>query len=123
MVHFYKLGGFNVVLDVFSGGIHIVDDLAYDVVSNYEKGDENFVVGLLKDKYAEKEIRECYSQVGELKKQGKLFSPDLYEGLSGTLKEKNDGIVKALCLHVAHTCNLNCEYCFATSKLIIALSP
>ncbi len=114
MIHQFKLGGFNVVLDVFSGGIHIVDDVAYDVIENFEKGDENRVVGILSGKYAEEDIRECYSQVAALKREGKLFTPDTYAEMAGELKEKTGGVIKALCLHVAHTCNLNCEYCFAS---------
>ena len=109
MIHQFKLGGFNVVLDVFSGGIHIVDDVAYDVIENFEKGDENRVVGILSGKYAEEDIRECYSQVSALKGEGKLFTPDTYAEMAGELKEKTGGVIKALCLHVAHTCNLNCE--------------
>ena len=60
------------------------------------------------------EIAECYDQVTELKDQGRLFTPDTFAPMAGQLKQKTAGVVKALCLHVAHTCNLNCSYCFAS---------
>jgi uncharacterized protein len=62
---------------------------------------------------AQTDIAECYEQVEKLKQAGKLFAPDTFRSMAGKLKEKTAGVVKALCLHVAHTCNLNCEYCFA----------
>ena len=114
MVHLYKLGGYNIVLDVASGSVHTVDDLAYDVISLYDKFNENQLIARLLSKYPEDEIKNCYREVIALKESGKLFSKDNFENLSGKLKEKSKGIIKALCLHVAHTCNLNCSYCFAS---------
>ena len=120
MIHQYKLGGYNIVLDVCSGSVHVVDDVAYDIISLFEEKSKEDILAAVKCKYAEAEdisqddIEECYAQVQELKDSGKLFAPDTFEPMAGVLKEKTSGVVKALCLHVAHTCNLNCSYCFAS---------
>ena len=120
MVHQYKLGGYNIVLDSCSGGVHVVDEVAYDIIALYEKENRDTILAKMKEKYASYEditaedIAECYDQVTSLKESGKLFSPDTFAGMAGHLKEKTSGVIKALCLHVAHTCNLNCSYCFAS---------
>ncbi|MBR0443613.1 MAG: hypothetical protein IIX15_04665 [Clostridia bacterium] len=120
MIHQYKLGGYNIVLDTCSGGIHVVDEVAYDIISRFESEDKESIIAAMKEKYQGREditssdIDECYEQVVALKESGKLFSPDTFEHMAGKLKEKTSGVVKALCLHIAHTCNLNCEYCFAS---------
>lgn len=120
MVHQYKLGGFNIVLDICSGAIHVVDDVAFDIIECFEKLEKEQIVNNLTTKYADSpeisiaDIEECYEQIEQLKNSGKLFSPDTFESMAGTLKAKTSGVIKALCLHVAHTCNLNCEYCFAS---------
>ena len=120
MIHQYTLYGLNVVLDICSGSVHIVDDVAYDIIERFENETKEQIVAGLRDKYAgnagitESDIEECYAQVEALKDSGKLFSVDTFEPMAGKLKEKSAGVVKALCLHVAHTCNLNCSYCFAS---------
>ena len=117
MIHQYKLGGYNIVLDVCSGAVHVVDEVAYDIIGMFEENDRDAVLAAMAQKYAElslEEIAECYAQVVSLKDAGKLFAPDTFEPMAGKLKEKTAGVVKALCLHVAHTCNLNCSYCFAS---------
>ena len=168
MIHQYKLGGYNIVLDSCSGSVHAVDEIAYDIIEKFENTDKETLIDELAAKYvtessvaadgsactAEKaadcksaacpekaaacgegaavqanttceksaasqeitraEIEECYEQVEALKAEGKLFMPDVFEPMAGKLKEKTSGVIKALCLHVAHTCNLNCEYCFAS---------
>ncbi len=117
MIHQYKLGGYNIVLDVCSGALHVVDEIAYDLIERYQNADETTVVSAVASLHKDvptSEIKECYEQVKELEKQGKLFSPDTFEPMAGKLKEKTSGVVKALCLHVAHTCNHNCSYCFAS---------
>lgn len=119
MIHQFKQSGLGVVVDVFSGAIHLVDDLAYDLISMYESSSKDQIVDTLADKYSHEgvcreEIEECYNDVTSLKEDGKLFSPDTFASISTKLKEKTSGVVKALCLHVAHTCNLNCSYCFAS---------
>ena len=120
MIHQYKLGGYNIVLDIASGAIHVVDDIAYDIISMFEDRQKDEILSLISEKYAEaedasaKDIEECYEQIKELKESGQLFSPDTFAGMASTLKEKTSGVIKALCLHIAHTCNLNCSYCFAS---------
>ncbi|GAY75080.1 hypothetical protein co-occurring with recR [Sporolactobacillus inulinus] len=119
MIHQYKLNGYNIVLDTYSGSVHVVDDLAYDVIEMYEKNAPDAIVRQMLDKYrddtdvSETSIRETIDDVAELKKTGKLFSEDAFKDLSFNLKKRKT-YVKALCLNVAHTCNLTCEYCFAS---------
>ena len=119
MIHQYKLGGYNIVLDICSGSVHAVDDIAYDIISQFSENDRESIISVLTEKYSsknvsKKDIEECYEQIVSLKNEGKLFAPDTFEPMAGKLKEKTSGVVKALCLHIAHTCNLNCEYCFAS---------
>ena len=120
MIHQYKQGGYNIVLDVCSGAVHVVDEIAYDIIALFESTPKEDVLKAIKEKYADREditdadIAECYAQVEGLKASGKLFAPDTFEAMAGTLKQKTAGVVKALCLHIAHTCNLNCAYCFAS---------
>ena len=117
MVHQYKLGGYNIVLDICSGGVHVVDDIAYDIIALYEKNDRNSVVDRVCSLYpnaSAEDISNCYDQITALKDNGKLFVEDTFEAKAGVLKAKTAGVVKALCLHIAHTCNLNCSYCFAS---------
>ena len=120
MIHTYKLGGLNIVLDVFSGSVHVVDEVAYDIIEAYETTDKEEIKARILEKYAGREdvtaqdIEDCFSDIEELKAAGKLFTPDTFAPMADTLKQKTSGVVKALCLHVAHTCNLNCSYCFAS---------
>jgi len=117
MIHQYKLNGYNIVLDVCSGAVHAVDEIAYDIIALFENNDKNFVVSEIAKKYPElsnSEIEECYNQVLSLKQNGQLFTEDTFENMAGELKQKTAGVIKALCLHIAHTCNLNCSYCFAS---------
>ena len=119
MIHQYKLGGYNIVLDVCSGSVHVVDDAAYDIIALMDAGieDRDAISARLSEKYPDLpagELSECFDQVMSLKEAGKLFAPDVFEPMAGALKKRTSGVVKALCLHVAHTCNLNCAYCFAS---------
>ena len=120
MIHQYKLGGFNIVLDVCSGAVHAVDDVAYEIIALFENNSRESVLDTVSKQFYGREditpadIAECYDQVQSLKDAGKLFAPDTFEPMAGKLKEKTAGVVKALCMHVAHTCNLNCSYCFAS---------
>ena len=120
MIHCYKLGGLNIVLDVCSGSVHLVDEVAYDVIEMYENRTKEEIKAFILEKYADEpdltpeEIDGCFEDIEALKAEGKLFSPDSFEPMAGKLKEKSAGVVKALCLHIAHTCNLNCSYCFAS---------
>ena len=115
MIHQYQLNGFNIVLDTYSGSVHCVDDLSYDMISLYETKNKEEIKQEMLKKYPQitsKDVEETIKEIEELIKQGKLFSKDIFQGQDLDLK-KRDSVVKALCLHVAHTCNLNCEYCFA----------
>ena len=120
MIHQYKLGGYNIVLDICSGSVHVVDEVAYDMIEMFESNSREEIIAKIMEKYAgntevtEPEVEDCYDQIVELKNSGKLFAPDTFEPMAGALKQKTSNVVKALCLHVAHTCNLNCAYCFAS---------
>ncbi|MBQ9210946.1 MAG: thioether cross-link-forming SCIFF peptide maturase [Clostridia bacterium] len=120
MIHQYKMDGLNIVLDVCSGGVHLVDEIAYDMISLYESSSREEILAAMAEKYGHREdvtpeeLAECYDQITALKEAGQLFSEDTFQPMAGALKQKTAGVVKALCLHVAHTCNLNCAYCFAS---------
>ncbi len=119
MIHQFQLHGYNIVLDVCSGAVHVVDEVAYDIIAIYENNSREHVVNTVFAKHQSlgvtlDEVAECYDQVAELAHEGKLFTPDTFEPMAGQLKQKTSGVVKALCLHIAHTCNLNCSYCFAS---------
>ena len=120
MIHQYKLGDYNIVLDVCSGSVHAVDEVAYDMIALFENEEKDAIIDKLLKKYSTREdvtkedLSDCYDQILGLKADGKLFAPDTFQSMAGHLKEKTAGVVKALCLHVAHTCNLNCAYCFAS---------
>lgn len=119
MVHQYQLNGYNIVLDTCSGSIHVVDEVAYDIIALFEGQTEDEIIAAMLKKYAghedvtEQDLRDCISDVAALKQSGKLFTPDVFEDLAYDFKQCST-VVKALCLHVAHTCNLNCSYCFAS---------
>ncbi len=141
MIHQYKNNGYNIVLDVNSGMIHVVDDVAYDIIALFdklsdtkthmvsEKEKETIVAEILKKynkpEYAElfevepgdmegieSAIRESILDVEQLIKDGALFTEDIYENYINEFKNR-ETVVKALCLHIAHDCNLACRYCFA----------
>ena len=117
MIHQYQLGGYNIVLDVCSGAVHAVDEVAYDMIALFEAHSREEVLDAVAPTYptlSREELSACYDQIVALKDSGKLFAPDTFEPMAGQLKQKTAGVVKALCLHIAHTCNLNCSYCFAS---------
>ena len=118
MIHQYKLGGYNIVLDVFSGAVHAVDEVAYDAIALYETHTKDEIKAELLAKFGEREnlslreLDEVLADIEQLKADGKLFTEDVYADRAFDFKNRST-VVKALCLHVAHTCNLNCSYCFA----------
>ena len=120
MIHQYKLGGLNIVLDIASGSVHVVDEVAYEIIARYENADRAAILAEVRALFADRaditdaDIDECFAQVEELKDAGTLFAEDSFEPMAGELKEKTSGVIKALCLHGALTCNLNCDYCFAS---------
>lgn len=111
MIHQYKNNGYNIVLDVCSGSVHVVDDLVYDVIALYEQFNRDEIVRKL-PQYAEDEILEACEEIEELKEAGQLFTEDVYKDAIIDFKRRKT-VVKALCLHIAHDCNLACRYCFA----------
>ena len=119
MVHQYKLNGYNIVLDTVSGSVHTVDEVAYDIISMYKTHTKEQITEIILEKYKEvpdvtaEDVSDCLEDIALLCEAGKLFTVDKYEELAKNYKN-NSNVVKALCLHVAHTCNLNCSYCFAS---------
>ena len=114
MVHRYKNNGYNIVLDVNSGAVHVVDDIVYDVIPYLEQDGETpaSIRDSLAGKYPEEEIKAAMDECQELKESGLLFTEDRYRPAIEDFK-KRPTVVKALCLHIAHDCNLACQYCFA----------
>ncbi|MBO7364022.1 MAG: thioether cross-link-forming SCIFF peptide maturase [Lachnospiraceae bacterium] len=119
MVHQYILNGYHIVLDTCSGSVHVVDEVAYDLIAGYKNMPEGALVAAVLEKYrgrpdvTEEDVLLCLSDIRALEKAGKLYTPDTFEEMAGTFKERSGDVVKALCLHVAHACNLSCSYCFA----------
>ena len=117
MVHQYKNNGYDIVLDVNSGAIHVVDDVTYDVIemidqSQPESYARDEIVSALSGKYGKEEVEEAIDEVQTLIDEESLFTKDTYENYIMDFK-KRPTVVKALCLHIAHDCNLACQYCFA----------
>ena len=116
MIHKYKLNGLNIVLDVNSGGVHIVDELTYDLLDNVEPPFEaecpQDVIDKLSKSYPEEDIRDCYGEIIELYNDKILFSEDDYEKYA---QYSVASPVKAMCLNIAHDCQLRCKYCFAST--------
>lgn len=119
MIHQYKLNGYNIVLDVYSGSVHLVDEVAYDIIALYETTPREAIVAQILAKYGHRadvdqgEVLACLEDIDALKAAGKLFSQDLWKDVEQEAFQHTKPVLKALCLHVAHTCNLNCQYCFA----------
>ncbi len=115
MIHSFKLNGYNIVLDSASGSVHAVDEVAYDIINMYEHSSYDEIVSFITSKYdvSKSDVDDTIADVEELKKEGNLFSIDTFKPDVEILSKRNT-VLKALCLHVAHTCNLNCEYCFAS---------
>ncbi|HWT75061.1 MAG TPA: thioether cross-link-forming SCIFF peptide maturase [Mobilitalea sp.] len=137
MVHQFKNNGYNIVLDVNSGMVHVVDDLAYDIIELYEKHSKGEIIAAMVEKYSQpkymalisnrdgktedfsenlealvSQINEVIEDIEQLTKDGNLFTKDVYEEYIKDFKSRST-VVKALCLHIAHDCNLACKYCFA----------
>ena len=116
MVHQYKNNGYNIVLDVCSGSVHVVDDLVYDMIAMYkDKKFEEIEQAILEkygDTYSKEDIKDAYSDISELEEKELLFTEDVFKDVIIDFKKRKT-VVKALCLHIAHDCNLACKYCFA----------
>ena len=132
VIHQYKNNGLNIVMDVNSGSVHVVDDIVYDMIPLIEplvnegiKDPDTIkaaVLNIANIPYPEENIREAVDEVLELQKAGQLFAPDIYENYIFDFKKRKT-VVKALCLHIAHDCNLACKYCFAKKGNIMADVP
>lgn len=110
-IHKFHLNNKYIVLDINSGAVHLVDEVAYDVLDYYENKDLKEIISELSKKYSKNEIIEAYSEITKIKEDGLLFSENIN---INNFNYNNENIVKALCLHVAHDCNLRCKYCFAS---------
>lgn len=111
MIHQYKNNGYNIVLDVCSGSVHVVDDIVYDVIALYEELNREEIAEQL-SQYSKEDIFEVCEEIETLKEAGQLFTEDVYKDAIIDFKQRKT-VVKALCLHIAHDCNLACKYCFA----------
>jgi len=120
LVHQYKLNGCNMVLDTCSGSVHVVDEVAYDMIEKFQTEPREQIIAEMLQKYGhrpdvtEADLNQCMDDIQSLVDAGKLYTPDTFADKAGTFKARSGNVIKALCLHVAHTCNLNCSYCFAS---------
>lgn len=116
MIHKFKAKDLNILLDVNSGGVHVVDDVVYDLADFVEPPFHsecpNEIICKLKEKYSSESILEAYEDIKELYNEKLLYSDDVYGEFAQTAVESP---IKALCLHIAHDCNLRCKYCFAST--------
>ena len=112
MIHKFSMNGVNVVMDVISGAVHVVDEIIYDIVDSCENMSENEVAEKFAEKYSKEAIHDAYEEINELREGGMLFAADDYTNVL-EMVGKRQPVVKALCLHIAHDCNLKCKYCFA----------
>ncbi|MBE3592462.1 MAG: thioether cross-link-forming SCIFF peptide maturase [Thermoanaerobacter sp.] len=112
LMHKFKRLGMNIVVDPVSGSIHVVDDIIYDILDFYENHSKEEIVNLLQHKYKKEDMLEAIAEIDELKEKGLLFSEDIYKDIAVS---RNDSVIKAMCLNVAHDCNLRCKYCFAST--------
>jgi uncharacterized protein len=111
MIHKFSMNGYNIVIDVNGGAVHVVDDVAYDILDYYKEKSLNEIVEILKSKHNEERINEAYIELKNLENDELLYSKDEYINHPSFINRKP--VVKALCLHIAHDCNLKCNYCFA----------
>jgi uncharacterized protein len=111
-IHKFVQGGDFYAIDVNSGCVHVIDELVYDILDDNGLGTKEETVGRLCSKYSAQEIEEAYDEVRELEDEGSLYSEDLYRDIAMNLGNETS-FIKALCLNIAHDCNLRCKYCFA----------
>lgn len=112
MIHKYSMNGLFIVLDVNSGAVHVVDEIVYDILDFYKELPLDEIILKLKDRYSADAVREAYGEIKELENEKLIYTEDVYKEVI-PLIERRDPVVKALCLHIAHDCNLKCKYCFA----------
>lgn len=116
MIHKFKAKDICILLDTNSGGVHVIDDVTFDLLDHveppFEKECPKNVMDILKENYTEEEIKEAYADILELYDNKLLYSDDVYGDYSKTVVESP---IKAMCLHISHDCNLRCKYCFAST--------
>ena len=118
MIHAYKMNGYNIILDQNSGCVHSVDEATYDIITMYENNTKDEIKSFILEKYkncddvTSDDIDACFDDIESLIADGRLFARDTFEDVAKDFK-KRQGVIKAICLHVAHDCNLSCKYCFA----------
>ena len=114
LIHRYKNNGYNIVLDINSGCIHLVDEVTWDVLPLLEEGrEEAEIVKQLSRTYPAEAVKTSVAECRKLQQEGMLFTKDIYENAIEEFMDNRQTVVKALCLHIAHDCNLACRYCFA----------
>jgi uncharacterized protein len=111
MIHKYEQGGKYIVLDVHSGAIHVIDKMIFDLLDCYPDPDRSHVLKMLSGQFSAEALEEGMSEIDTLIEMGQLFSKDDY---LSSVAFKKQPVIKALCLHVAHDCNIRCKYCFAS---------
>lgn len=113
MIHKFRLFNTNIVLDVNSGAVHVFDDMTYELLDFYENYDKENAINMLSGKYGREMLKEAFDEIETLKGSGSLFSEDTYSQYVPSQERKP--VIKALCLNIAHDCNLRCKYCFAST--------
>lgn len=113
MIHKFELFGTKIVVDVNSGAVHVVDSIAYEVLDYYKKFNKEYILDRLSGKYDRKQVNEAVKEIEELEEKGLLYSSDPYREYLPVWEKRS--VVKALCLHIAHDCNMRCKYCFAST--------
>ena len=111
LIHKYSLNGYNIVIDVNGGAVHVIDDVTYRVLDFYKEIGLEDIIKTLEGEFEADKIREAYEEIKNLEEEGLLYSEDEYKFHPSFVNRQP--VVKALCLNVAHDCNLKCKYCFA----------
>lgn len=116
MIHKFKAGNINILLDVNSGGVSVIDDMTYDILEDlkppFGKECPKELIEKYDGKYAGQDVKEVYGEISQMYEDGQLYSKDIYGDFANTAVESP---IKAMCLHIAHDCNLRCKYCFAST--------
>ena len=112
MIHTFKAVGQPMLLDVGSGAVHAIDELAYDVLEKWNDSTPEEIKAALAGKYTAEELDEVIGELKQLEEIGALNAPDNYDNVE---QIREPGTIKAMCLHAAHDCNLRCKYCFAST--------
>ncbi len=112
MIHKYKVDNEYIVLDVDSGSVHLIDKIVYDILDYYKTHKKADIIQLLKCFYSEEEISEAYDEISYLVSAGELYTNEDYE--DDPYYKARTPVIKAMCLHIAHDCNIRCKYCFAS---------